>query len=86
MEKGSTYGSIYSSFRFLPISDGDRKMEAVPRMAEANANEKLRFSRGIWDAFGGPGGRRSRDFGACTWTKLVPRSGEFSEGKRIPPS
>ena len=36
MEKGSTYGSIYSSFRFLPISDGDRKMEVVPRMAQAN--------------------------------------------------
>lgn len=47
------YGSIYYSFRFLPISDDNRSLEVGLRMAQANANEKLRLSRGISDALGG---------------------------------
>ena len=60
MEKRSTYGSIDSSFRFLPISDGDCKIDVVPRTARADANEQVRLSRGICDASAAPGGRRSR--------------------------
>jgi hypothetical protein len=60
MEKRSMYGSIYYSFRFLPISDDNRSLEVGLRMAQANANEKLRLSRGISDASAAPVSRRSR--------------------------